>query len=112
MPGWLRSVGSGPLIWMLSNATSTAWIDCESIGRQSKTQHERRRSQSESNAARTANATKEQENEDQNHEPIRGRSGQRPTLLHGGTGFSKKNCFQPGPISLPHSVFPGGPRRY
>src|SRR6266566_4051948 len=27
MPGWLRSVGSGPLTWMLSNATSTAWID-------------------------------------------------------------------------------------
>ena len=26
MPGWLRSVGSGPLTWMLSNATSTAWI--------------------------------------------------------------------------------------
>src|ERR1700693_6437105 len=23
MPGWLRSVGSGPLTWMLSNATST-----------------------------------------------------------------------------------------
>src|SRR6266567_1995892 len=30
MPGWLRSVGSGPLTWMLSNATSTAWINqCE-----------------------------------------------------------------------------------
>src|SRR6266513_4525851 len=27
MPGWLRSVGSGPLTWMLSNATSTAWIN-------------------------------------------------------------------------------------
>src|SRR5713226_3381444 len=26
MPGWLSSVGSGPLIWMLSNATSTTWI--------------------------------------------------------------------------------------
>ncbi len=25
MPGWLRSAGSGPLTWMLSNATSTAW---------------------------------------------------------------------------------------
>jgi hypothetical protein len=25
MPGWLRSVGSGPLTWMRSNATSTAW---------------------------------------------------------------------------------------
>src|SRR5215471_16598360 len=27
MPGWLRSVGSGPLTWTLSNATSTAWIN-------------------------------------------------------------------------------------
>src|ERR1700724_3067745 len=26
MPGWLRSAGSGPLMWMLSNAPSTAWI--------------------------------------------------------------------------------------
>jgi hypothetical protein len=24
MPGWLRSVGCGPLTWMISNATSTA----------------------------------------------------------------------------------------
>src|SRR6266849_7672136 len=27
MPGWLRSVGSGPLREMLSNGTSTAWIN-------------------------------------------------------------------------------------
>src|SRR6266536_1841606 len=27
MPGWLRSVGSGPLTWMLSNATWTTWIN-------------------------------------------------------------------------------------
>src|SRR5712692_6513010 len=27
MPGWLRSVGSGPLTWMLSNATSITWIN-------------------------------------------------------------------------------------
>src|SRR5258706_13419055 len=26
MPGWLRSAGSGPITWMLSNATSTASI--------------------------------------------------------------------------------------
>src|SRR5277367_406183 len=25
MPGWLRSAASGPLTWMRSNATSTAW---------------------------------------------------------------------------------------
>src|SRR2546421_8564566 len=27
MPGWRNSVGSGPLMWMLSNATSTAWLN-------------------------------------------------------------------------------------
>jgi uncharacterized protein YndB with AHSA1/START domain len=27
MPGWLRSVDFGQLTWMLSNATSTAWIN-------------------------------------------------------------------------------------
>src|SRR6266550_18842 len=37
MPGWLRSVGSGPLTSMLSNATSTAWIN----------QHERKGRQGE-----------------------------------------------------------------
>ena len=29
MPGWLSSAGSGPLTWMLSNATSTAWINVD-----------------------------------------------------------------------------------
>src|SRR5579875_227402 len=37
MPGWLRSAGSGPPTWMLSNATSIAWIN----------QHERKRRQRE-----------------------------------------------------------------
>src|SRR5437016_12292601 len=27
MPGWLSFAGSGPLTWMLSNGTSTAWIN-------------------------------------------------------------------------------------
>src|SRR5216117_2101335 len=27
MPGWRNSVGSGSLMWMLSNATSTAWLN-------------------------------------------------------------------------------------
>ena len=44
MPGWLRSVGSGPLTWMPSNATLTAWIN----------QHQRKARQVE-DAAQTAN---------------------------------------------------------
>src|SRR5882672_4909676 len=37
MPGWLRSVGSGPLTWMLLSGTSTTWIN----------QHERKGRQGE-----------------------------------------------------------------
>ena len=40
MPGWLRSAGSGPLTWMLSNATSTAWIRSNTNEKENK---ERRR---------------------------------------------------------------------
>src|SRR3990172_2618464 len=42
MPGWLRSAGSGPLTWMLSNATSTAWVN----------QHQRKGKQREDDHAR------------------------------------------------------------
>src|SRR5215217_4988078 len=42
MPGWLRSVGSGPLTWMLSNATSTTWIS----------QHQRKGRQGEDDRSR------------------------------------------------------------
>jgi hypothetical protein len=45
MPGWLRSVGFGPLTWMLWNATSTAWIN----------QQQRKGRQGENDAAQTAN---------------------------------------------------------
>ena len=45
MSGWLSSVGSGPLTWMLSNATSTAWIN----------QHQRKGDKGEDGAVRTAN---------------------------------------------------------
>src|ERR1700758_5609745 len=34
MRGWLSSAGSGPLTWMLSNATSTGWIHQHRKGRQ------------------------------------------------------------------------------
>jgi len=53
MPGWLGSVGSGPLTWMLSNATSTAW----------NSQHQRKGRQGEDEAAQTANVTEEKRNE-------------------------------------------------
>ena len=51
MPGWLPSAGSGPLTWMLSNATSTAWIS----------QHQRKGRQGEDDAAQTANVTRRNE---------------------------------------------------
>src|SRR5216684_4584725 len=90
MPGWLRSAGSGPLTWMLSNATSTAWIN----------QHQRKGRQGEDDAAQPANVTKEQRNENQGDQRIRGRPGQGPALLYGGAGLCQENRFQPGPLSL------------
>src|SRR6267154_4948048 len=90
MPGWLRSAGFGPLTWMLSNATSTAWIN----------QHQRKGRQGEDNAAQTANVTEEKRNENQVDQRIRGRPGQGPALLYGGTGLCQEDRFQSGPISL------------
>src|SRR5580693_2028753 len=90
MRGWLRSAGSGRLTWMLSNATSTAWIS----------QHERKGRQGEDDAAQTANVKKEKRNENQIDQRIRGRPGQGPALLYGGTGFCQEDRFQSGPISL------------
>src|SRR5258708_200634 len=92
MPGWLGSAGSGPLTWMLSNATSTAWDKIK--------QHQRRRKQGEDDAAQTANATKEKQNENQSDQRIRGRPGEGPPLLYRGTGLCQEDRFQSGPISL------------
>src|SRR5439155_10602304 len=90
MPGWLRSVGSGPPTWMLSSATSTAWIS----------QHQRKGRQGEDDAAQTTNVTKEKRNENQIDQRIRGRPGQGPALLYGGTGLCQEGRCQSGPISL------------
>src|SRR5271157_2637974 len=90
MPGWLRSAGSGPRTWMPSNATSTAWIN----------QHRRKGTQGEDNAAQAANITKEKQNENQTDQRIRGRPGQGPALLYGGTGLCQEGRFQSGPVSL------------
>src|SRR6266568_1502910 len=92
MPGWLRSAGSGPLTWMLSNATSTAWARIK--------QHQRKGKQREDDAAQTANVTKEKRNENQSDQPIRGRPEQGPAFLYGGTGLCQEDRFQSGPISL------------
>src|SRR5215471_17056045 len=92
MPGWLSSAGSGPLTWMLSNATSTALIKIN--------QHQRKGTQGEDDAAQTANVTKEKRNENQSDQRIRGRPGQGPALLYRGTGLCQEDRFQSGPISL------------
>src|ERR1700683_1964268 len=90
MRGSLRSAGSGPLMWMPSNATSTAWIS----------QRQRKGRQGEDDAAQPANVKKEKRNENQIDQRIRGRPGQGPALLYGGTGFCQEGRFQSGPISL------------
>src|SRR5260370_6144894 len=94
MPGWLRSAGCGPLMWMLSNDTSTAWITWNNR------QRKRKGRQRKNDAAQTANDTKEKRNENQSDQRIRGRPGQGPALLYGGTGLCQEDRFQSGAISL------------
>src|SRR4029453_330762 len=101
MPGWLRSAGSGPLTWMLSNATSTAWIS----------QHQRKRRRGEGDAAQSATGKKEERNENKADQRIRGRSGQGPALLYGSTGLCQEGRFQSGPISLADRGFARGAGR-
>ncbi len=61
---------------------------------------QRKGRQGEDDAAQTANVTKEKRNENQTDQRIRGRPGQGPALLYGGTGLCQEGRFQPGPISL------------
>src|SRR5437879_13246993 len=90
MPGSIGSEGSGPIMWMLSNATSTAWIN----------QHRRKGRQKKDHAAQTAVVTKEKRKENQSDQRIRGRPEQGPELLYGGTGLCQEDRFQSGPLSL------------
>src|SRR6266496_1229718 len=102
MPGWLRSAGSGPLTWMLSNATSTAWIS----------QHQRKGRQGDDDAAQTANVTKEKRNENQSDQRIRRRPGAGPALLYRSAGLREEGRLQPGAVSLAHSGLTRGPERH
>src|SRR5450755_666491 len=101
MPGWLRSAGSGPLTWMLSNATSTAW----------NSQHQRKGRQGEHDAAQNANVTKEK-NEDQTDQRVRRRPGKGPALLYRSAGLREKGRLQPGAVSLAHGGLTRGPGRH
>src|SRR5713226_9024180 len=102
MPGWLGSVGSGPITWMLSNATSTEW----------NAHHQQKTRQGKYDAAQTANMTKEKRNENQSDQRIRGRPGEDPALLKGGAGLCQENRFQPGPKSLADRGLAGGAERH
>jgi hypothetical protein len=68
MPGWLSSAGSGPLTWMLSNATSTAWINQH---QRKVRQHQRKGRQGEDDAAQTANVTSRSRDHDCSQPPPR-----------------------------------------
>src|ERR1700722_2453782 len=103
MPGWLRSAGSGPLTWMLSNTTLTAWIS----------QHQQRRRQVEDDERGPNRARdKEKRNENQNDQRVRGRSGKGLALLYRGTGLCQENRFQSGPLSLADRGFARGSGRH
>src|SRR5215472_8840315 len=75
---------------MLSNATSTAWIN----------RHQRKGKQAADDAAQTADITKEKRSENQVDQRIRGRPGQGAALLYRCIGFCQEGRFQSGPISL------------
>src|ERR1700731_4383237 len=99
MPGWLSSVGSGPLTWMLSNATSTAWIN----------QHQRKgRRRRGPNPERDI---KEERNENQTDQRVRRRPGEGPALLYRSARLREEDRLQPGTISLAHGGLTRGPGR-
>src|SRR6516165_8696790 len=100
MRGSSSSAGSGPITWMPSNATSTAWNNGSQTGRQQKAQRQRKRRKAANGAAETANMTKEKQNENQDDKRVRGRPGQGPALLHGGTGLCQEGRFQQWAVSL------------
>src|ERR1700688_1425437 len=107
MPGWISSAGSGPITWMLSNGTSTAWSVHHQRGQhQPKTRH------GKYDAAQTANETKEKTNENQSDQRTRGRPEQSPALLYGGAGLCQEDRFQSGPISLANSGLGRGAGRH
>src|SRR6476620_10888020 len=107
MHGWPSSAASGPLTSMLSNVTSTAWGIPETIS-----QHQRKRTQSEKDAAPSAKRGKEKRNENQSDHPIRRRPGQSPTLLYRDTGLCQEDRLQSGPISLADRGLARGARRH
>src|ERR1700677_1685008 len=95
MHGWLSSVASGPLMLMLSNATSTAWT-IDSMDHQHQRKGKQRRSRRGPNRERDKGET----NENQSDQPIRRRPKQGPALLYGSIGLHQESRFQSGPVSL------------
>ena len=61
MPGWISSAGSGPLTWMLSNATLIGWIRTAWINVRMVQQHQRKGRLRRRQRGQTANATKRNE---------------------------------------------------
>src|SRR5260221_1695070 len=82
MRGWSRFAGSGPRTSMRSNATSTA-----------------RTSRPDARPAR-GGVAKEEHDEDQADQRLRGRPGEGAAFLHRGPGFHQEDRLQPGALSL------------
>src|SRR6185437_15048612 len=55
---------------------------------------------------------RQRRNENQSDQRIRGRSGQGPALLYGGTWLCQEDRLQSGPISLADRGFARGARRH
>src|SRR5882762_10585338 len=95
MPGWLGSAGSGPFMWMLSNATSTAWNQ-----HKRKDQHQRKGRLRRRRRGPNRERDKGKRNENQTDQRIRGRPGQGPALLYRSAGLREEGRFQSGRVSL------------
>ena len=61
-------------------------------------QHQQKEDKEEDDAAQTANMIKEKRNENQSDQRLRGRPGQGPALLYGGTGIGQEGRFRQGPF--------------
>src|SRR5437763_11783268 len=96
MPGWLSSAGSGPLTWMLSKATSTAWSNqSQGKGRQGE-EDDRSRGVHAVSGQRSAGTKGRREldaHSRQRTAPLAGKSLEgvsQPGALRGGGSFHRR----------------------
>ena len=107
MTGWLSSADSGPLTWMLSNATLIAWIKTSWIGQHQRTGRLRRR-------RRGPNREREKEKRNENAKLTSvyvDDQGKALRFYTEALGFAKKADFSQGPFRWLTVASPEKPAR-